>query len=88
MTEPPLLTEDLDASFFPPDQAAQPNEKGELICQIRAKVPNEGPAKWEYSDGPCNIVLKCGDSYRRHVILRHLGCSRGNNNRFITWIGE
>jgi len=87
-TEPTLRTEDMDAQFFPPDQAALRNGNGEFICKVRAEVTSEGPAYWNYTTEPCNAVLKCGDSYRRHVVLCHLGCKRGTENKLITWIGE
>jgi hypothetical protein len=88
MEKPPLPTEDFDAQFFPPDQAALRLNQKERKCQVRAKVTTTGRAVWEYYHEPCNAVLKSGDSYRRHVVLCHLGCRRGKENKLVNWIGE
>jgi hypothetical protein len=85
---PPLPTEEFDPQFFPPDQASQRTNKDGRVCQVRAKVTNTGPAVWMPSDGPCNRILKSGDSYRRHVVLCHLGCQRGNETKLAMWICE
>lgn len=84
----PLPTEDFDAQFFPLDQASVRIDKNERQCKARAKVTTTGRAVWEPSKGSCNAILKSGDSYRRHVVLCHLGCRRGGENKLVKWIGE
>jgi hypothetical protein len=88
MQNRPLPTDDFDAQFFPPDQAALRTGKNERVCKARAKVTYTGPAVWEYISEPCNACLKSKDSYRRHVVLCHLGCQRGDDNKLVKWIGE
>ena len=84
---PPLPTDDFDTQFFPPGKAAI-RDKNERRCQAQAKVTTTGRAVWQPLHGPCNAVLKSGDSYRRHVVLCHLGCRRAGGNKLVKWIGE
>jgi hypothetical protein len=85
--KPPLPTEEFRVQFFPPDDAPLRNEN-EHRCQVRARVTTTGRGVWKYSDGPCNAVLRTVDSYRRHIILCHLGCHRGDHDKLVNWIGE
>jgi len=84
--DPPFQTEDFDPQFFPPDQASVRLDKNERQCKARAKVTTTGRAVWQHSHWPCDAILKSGDSYRRHVVLCHLGCRRGGEVKLVKWI--
>jgi hypothetical protein len=87
LKKPPLPTEEFDAQFFPPSDASL-RTGHEHRCQVRARVTFAGRAKWEHSGGPCNAVLKSVDSYRRHVMLNHLGCHRHDSGKMVDCISE
>lgn len=88
LQKPPLPTDELDG-LFPPDQKAQPTGGDGYICKLKAYIPRHGPAEWITLEcGPCNQHLKSKDSYRRHVILCHLGCHRQDGIPQDDWIGE
>lgn len=87
MQKPSLPTDDFDLLFLPPDDACL--RIGNMrCCQARARVTTTGRAVWKYSGMPCNAILKSVDSYRRHVIMCHLGCPRGDQNKLANCIRE
>lgn len=90
LSKPALPTDEFDALFFPPDQAAEPLDKGGRRCKVKASVTRSGLAKWipHSFDEPCGHELDSADSYRRHVITQHLSCTRGASAKLKDWISE
>lgn len=68
-----VCTFDVD-SLLPPDQRAIHAEGAGVVCQLRAKVPQEGFAIWQSLESACRYISTTQAKYRRHVITEHLGC--------------
>ncbi|CCA76827.1 hypothetical protein PIIN_10813, partial [Serendipita indica DSM 11827] len=76
-----VRTEDIDKEFFPASQAARV-ENGRYTCLVRGKITTEGKAVWQKTHGTsCGSSVATPDSYRRHIIERHLGVKRGDGNQ-------
>jgi hypothetical protein len=90
LKRPALPTDEFDALFFPPDQAAEPIGTRRRRCRVKASVTRSGLAKWvpHAFDKPCGHELDCADSYRRHIITQHLSCTRGTSAKLKDWISE
>lgn len=76
-----VRTEDIGKEFFPASQAARV-ENGRYTCLVRGKITTEGKAVWQKTHGTsCGSSVATPDSYRRHIIERHLGVKRGDGNQ-------
>lgn len=86
LQRPVLNTDHIDYLFFPCDQWARILAGGSRQCRVAARMTYSGSPVWENIGKPCEHVLKTGDSYRRHILLCHLGVRREDGHTQNDWI--
>lgn len=85
--KPATPTDEIDKMLFPPNEWAEILDNGDIRCNVKGEITQKGRAEWKDHESSCGHLLRCRDSYRRHLLHSHLGIRREDGKRQKEWIG-